>query len=88
MTKSNAPYIVVDREKYLKIAEEEGADAALNALHQEIREWELETFEGKLGYRPELYEEMKKLREFSRELYNIELFGKPGLHPGDGEYNK
>lgn len=62
----------LDKEKYLKIAREQNLGAALTALHQEQRELENETFEGLSGWQPELYEKIKTLRDFSRELWNLQ----------------
>lgn len=62
-----------DREKYLALVKTHGLPAALSALHQDIERLEFETFEGREGWRPELFEELKKIRSFSRELWDSQL---------------
>lgn len=65
--------IQVDRERYLQIYRDQGLSAAITALHHEMWEIEQECFEGRKGYQPELYEDLKKYRDFSRELWELEL---------------
>jgi hypothetical protein len=62
-----------DREKYLTILKANGLSAALTALHVDIERLEFETFEGREGWRPELFEELKQIRQFSRELWDSKL---------------
>jgi hypothetical protein len=59
----------LDREKYLAIFQSEGLSAALTQLHLDTERLEHETFEGREGWQPELFEYLKKVREFSRELW-------------------
>jgi len=73
----------LDRAKYLEIARTQGLSAAITALHLDSELLERETFEGQEGWRPELYEYSKQVREFSRELWamrpnDLESLNKPG----------
>jgi hypothetical protein len=70
--------LTIDREKYLEIAKNDGISAAITTLHLDTERMEFETFEGQAGYRPELFEHLKKVREFSCELWNQVL-----THPGN-----
>ena len=63
----------IDKEKYYAILKAEGLSAALTALHRDTWDLEFETFEGQQGWRPELFEYSKEIREFSRELWDIQL---------------
>jgi hypothetical protein len=49
--------------------ENEGLNAALTTLHQDMWSLEFECFEGQRGYRPELFETLKEWRGFSLELW-------------------
>ena len=62
-----------DREKYLMILKAEGLPAALTALHKAIERTEFETFEGREGWQPEIFEQLKQIRDFSRELWDSQL---------------
>lgn len=62
-----------NREKYLAILQAEGISAALTALHRDIERIEFESFEGEQGWRPELFEELKQIRAFSREIWDEHL---------------
>lgn len=72
-----------DREKYLKIAKSAGISAAITALHLEMEALEMECFEGKNGYRPDLYEDIKTFRNFSRELWELQFDSNYSQHPAD-----
>ena len=61
------------REKYLTILKNEGLNQALTALHLDIERLEFETFEGREGWKPELFETLKQIRQFSRELWDSQL---------------
>ena len=67
--------IQFNREKYIQMAKSMGLDAALTRLHDDIREWEYEAFEGEAGYQPQMIEDLDKIRDFSRELWQIALMG-------------
>jgi hypothetical protein len=75
MTLSNGhdPKLGPDKQKYYRLLESEGVNAALTALHKEMWELEFETFEGNKGYQPQLFETLKKYREFSLELWDTKL---------------
>ncbi len=62
-----------EKEKYLSILESDGLSAALTALHQDIEQLEFDAFEGRDGWKPELFEKLKNIRTFSRELWEIQL---------------
>jgi len=68
-TTSNENPFHLDREKYLAIIESDGLSTALTQLHLDTERLEHETFEGREGWQPELFEYLKKVREFSRELW-------------------
>ena len=59
----------LDREKYLELFHAEGLSAAITQLHLDTERLEHETFEGREGWQPELFEYLKQVREFSRELW-------------------
>lgn len=63
----------LDKEHYLGIARTEGFNAALTALHHDIEALEQETFEGSKGYQPALWDKMFEWRDFSRELWELQL---------------
>ena len=63
----------LNKEKYLIIHKNQGLHAAISALHEDMELLEFECFEGPNGYSPELYEDLKHFRTFSRELWDIEL---------------
>jgi hypothetical protein len=63
----------LNKEKYLEILRNQGLSAALTALHRDTEKVEFETFEGQQGWRPELFEYLKEVRNFSRELWNTQL---------------
>lgn len=65
--------LTIDREKYLRLVKSEGYQAALTALHNETNLWEIETFEGEKGYQPAMWEELKTVRDFSRELWDYAI---------------
>jgi hypothetical protein len=59
----------LDRQKYLKLASDQGLNAAISALHTEMNKIEHESFEGAKGWQPELWESIKEYRTFSSELW-------------------
>ncbi len=63
----------IDKDKYFRIQRSEGLSAAITALHEDTEVLEVETFEGRSGWQPELFEYLKEVREFSRELWDIQL---------------
>ena len=71
---SEADQIVkLERVKYLDILKSEGLPAALTALHRDSERMEFETFEGRDGYRADLYAYLEEVRAFSRELWRVSL---------------
>jgi hypothetical protein len=60
----------LDRDKYLSILKAEGLSTAITSLHHDLWELEKECFEGRDGWKPELYEDIKKFRAFSIELWD------------------
>jgi hypothetical protein len=60
-----------DREKYIRVLKSEGIHTALTRLHHDLNQWEFLTFEGEAGYSPELWEQLKMVRNFSRELWDL-----------------
>lgn len=59
-----------DREKYITLLQTEGLHPALTALHKDMEEWEREAFEDGKGFQPQLWEDLKLIRNFSRDLWN------------------
>ncbi|MCM2279337.1 MAG: hypothetical protein NDJ89_14775 [Oligoflexia bacterium] len=70
-TQSNAK--ILNREKYLQLARTQGVDKALTTLHRDTTGWEYITFETDKGYQPGVFEELKTVRDFSRELWEMAL---------------
>lgn len=62
-----------NKDKYVRLLKSSGIDVTLTILHQDLRNWEYEAFEGEKGYQPEMIEELNEVREFSRELWQIAL---------------
>jgi len=62
--------IPFDREKYINILNSEGLHPALTALHQDIEQWEKEVFEDGKGFQSQLWDDLKIIRNFSRDLWN------------------
>jgi len=65
-----------DKQKFLQIAKTQGASSAITALHRELggqSGMEFQAFEGQKGWQPEAWEDIKAVREFSRELWAIDL---------------
>ncbi|MGZ3688352.1 MAG: hypothetical protein ACXWPM_07010 [Bdellovibrionota bacterium] len=63
----------LNKEKYLTIARAQGAQVALTALHRDMNQWEIETFEGEKGWQPQMFEDLKSVRDFSRELWEMAI---------------
>ncbi len=62
-----------DREIYLNIAQSEGISAALTRLQADSMKWEHQTFEGPEGYQPKAWDDLNEVREFARELWDMDL---------------
>ena len=67
------PISEFDREKYLQIAKSQGIAAALTQLQTDTVNWEYEAFEGEKGYQPKEWEALMTVREFARELWELDL---------------
>lgn len=63
----------LDREKYLQIARTEGVNAALTRLARDTERMEWDSFEGEGGWKPDQFEALREVREFSRELWQLAL---------------
>ncbi|MFZ9595335.1 MAG: hypothetical protein ACO3A2_04585 [Bdellovibrionia bacterium] len=61
------------KEKYLQIAQAQGIGAALTQLQKDTMGWEYEAFEGDKGYQPQEIEALAQIREFARELWDMDL---------------
>lgn len=61
----------IDRDKYIAILHQDGINAALTALHQELGRIEYDTFEGPGGYKPDQLEILREYRDFSKELWTL-----------------
>jgi hypothetical protein len=64
-----------NKDKYIQMSKSMGISATLTRLHEDIREWERESFEGEAGYQPEMVQEIVEIRKFSRELWEMALQG-------------
>jgi hypothetical protein len=62
-----------NREIYLKIAQSEGIAAALTRLQTDAMKWEYQIFEGPEGFQPKAWDELNDVREFARELWDMDL---------------
>jgi hypothetical protein len=62
-----------NREFYLSIAQSEGIPAALTRLQSDAMKWEYQTFEGPEGYQPKAWDALNEVREFARELWEMDL---------------
>lgn len=59
-----------DRDHYIQLLQSQGKEAALNEFHRDLVRLEHECFEGRSGYSGETFQEIQKLRDFSRELWD------------------
>ncbi|MEO7165112.1 MAG: hypothetical protein ABI041_19500 [Bdellovibrionia bacterium] len=62
-----------NREKYLQIAKSQGIGAALTQLQTDTVGWEYEAFEGEKGYQPKEWQALLAVRDFARELWELDL---------------
>jgi hypothetical protein len=62
-----------NKEKYLTIAKAQGVAAALTQLQKDTIQWEFDAFEGEKGYDPKQWAALVRVREFSRELWEMDL---------------
>lgn len=62
-----------NREYYLKIAQSDGIPAALTRLQSDSIKWEYQAFEGPEGYQPKAWDDLNEVREFARELWEMDL---------------
>ena len=62
-----------NREFYLQIAQSEGISTALTRLQTDAMKWEYQTFEGPGGFQPKSWDALAEVREFARELWNMDL---------------
>ncbi len=60
-----------DKTQILEIKSAQGLSAALSKLHQIMEEVEHESVEGINGFDPDLVSDLKELRQFSRELWEM-----------------
>lgn len=56
--------------KYEGILRQSGLKTALTQLHHDLNLLELESVEGEGGFKPGLFEELRKYREFSHRLWS------------------
>lgn len=62
-----------DKEKYLQIMRSSGVNEAITLLHLDIKNWEVEAFEGEEGYQADMIQDLMDVRTFSRELWEVAL---------------
>ncbi|HUP56779.1 MAG TPA: hypothetical protein VM598_04950 [Bdellovibrionota bacterium] len=63
----------LDKSKYLDLAREQGISAALTQLHRDMAIVEYQAFEGDRRAEPELLNQLNAMRDFSREIWEIDL---------------
>ncbi len=73
LSNSETPQFTIDKEKYRQIAQTDGPQAAITALHRDTEHWEWDTFEGEGGWKPSQFEALNSVRAFSRELWELAL---------------
>jgi hypothetical protein len=67
------PSFKFNREKYLELVRAQGVSAVITQLQHDIRMLEDEAFEKEPGWQPDLWEEMKKYRDFSAEVWDLRM---------------
>jgi hypothetical protein len=67
------PAFKFEKEKYVQLMKSQGISSTLTQLQKDTSEWEYQAFEGEKGYQPEMWNELQKVREFSRELWDLAL---------------
>jgi hypothetical protein len=67
---SFAGMLKIDKEKYYSIHAKEGLAAAITALHHDMWQAELSTFEGEKGFQPKEWDRLEEMRKFSIELWD------------------
>lgn len=78
----------LDRVKYIEIVNTEGLSSALTALHRDSERMEFETFEGRDGYKADLYAYLDEVRTFSRELWRVSLGQMPSETPPSKNFSE
>ena len=61
----------VTKQKYFEILKSKGLATALTTLHRDYERLENQSFEGIKGYQPQMWENLKPMRDFSRELWDL-----------------
>ena len=64
---------MLQKEKYLEMAKNQGLQVAVNQLHQDLWIVEKEVFDTPEGFQPELWKHLNEMRLFSRELWDLKL---------------
>ncbi|MBI4924971.1 MAG: hypothetical protein HY843_03520 [Bdellovibrio sp.] len=60
-----------NKQKYIRLYQGEGSNAALTSLHHDKEYLEQLTFESKDGYSRELWDSLEEVRNFSIELWDL-----------------
>ncbi len=63
----------LNRQKYLDIVQTQGIPAALTALHRDMAVVEYQAFEGNRKAEPEMLAQLNEMRDFSREIWELDL---------------
>jgi hypothetical protein len=63
--------MALDKDKYVLIMKNESLHAAITKLHVDMLDLEEECMESKSGFNPDIYEELREWRNFSRELWDL-----------------
>lgn len=63
----------LNRQKYLDIVQAQGISAALTTLHRDMAIVEYQAFEGNRKAEPEMLAQLNEMRDFSREIWEIDL---------------
>jgi hypothetical protein len=63
----------LNRQKYLDLVQSQSISAALTALHRDMAIVEYQAFEGNRKHEPEMLDQLNAMRDFSRELWEIDL---------------
>ena len=69
-----------NRQKYLDIVQTQGIPAALTALHRDMAVVEYQAFEGNRKNEPEMISQLNAMRDFSREIWDLDLKRESSSH--------
>jgi len=64
---------MLQKEKYLEMAKNQGLQTAVNQLHHDLWVVEKEVFDTPEGFQADLWKHLNEMRLFSRELWDLKL---------------